>query len=489
MSNKPSKNANFVLELQEFARNHDHDPYYKGDVAKWRIREPATPCVGIFWNETKGCLEEIFAQPQRELPLPIPCRPISSTVLDLGISSQHHVPVLASTSGQWQTNNTTYGLERRNLSLNDALAGLLHTVDIGTYHEDPAEGVPFSRLAIDTGSVPTWIFGQHPTLLRITDTSLARTDDHLNRTGRQGYYLLGATQNRGETAKVLYLEGSGVRLNLYTGPLYLRAGLKPDGSAFHVCRSPNFIFGVATGATYHFGDRKMDGILGLGFRETNRTDNLQIFVTSLYHEEVIERDHFTVALGQNNQKSYLVIGENTGSAVQVNGVWSPWIPVVESSAHWNIHLESLTIGDDTEPIQLNAILDTGTTYSFFPNVVCQKLDGALGGGQKQPGSSKVLYRRRQRVDKMVDFEFSTGGRIRRCLEDFLDPRLNTFVDVQGEAAAYPAFKPMHISGDKSSSERCILGNFFLRGLIVEFERTNYVSSGGRIRFASRGNDL
>ncbi|KAJ7801428.1 hypothetical protein B0H14DRAFT_2615333 [Mycena olivaceomarginata] len=161
-----SKNASFVYELGEYARNHEHDPYYKGDVLKWRISEPTTPCVGIFWNPTRGCLEEVCAQ--RELPLSIPCRPISSAFHDMGISSQHHVPVLSSISGQGYTNDSAYKIERRELSLSDALPGNilpflcshllifrirpqgfstqsrchLTILDIikGTYHENPAEG-------------------------------------------------------------------------------------------------------------------------------------------------------------------------------------------------------------------------------------------------------------------------------------------------------------------------------------------------------------
>jgi hypothetical protein len=168
----------------------DTNPHlqYKGDVLKWRISEPTTPCVGIFWNSKKGCLEEVFAQ--RELSLSLPCRPISSALHDLEISSQQHVPVLSSISGQGHTNDSAYQIERRELSLSDALPGnilpflcphllisdstlgLLHTVEMvgsallthshltildiiqGTYHEDPAsEGVPFSRLAIDTGTI------------------------------------------------------------------------------------------------------------------------------------------------------------------------------------------------------------------------------------------------------------------------------------------------------------------------------------------------
>ncbi|KAJ7726426.1 aspartic peptidase domain-containing protein [Mycena maculata] len=422
---------------------------------------------------------------------------MSSAFQELSISSRQYVTALASTSGQGYENDIAYEMERRELSLNDALPGLLHTVEIGTYREDPAEDVTFSRLAVDTGSVVTWIFGEHPTLIQEGNA----IERDFVRIGRKGYYTTGATQNPGEHLTIPYLEGSAVNVDLYTGPFYLRGGLKPDGSSFYVCRSPNFIFGVATAASSHFERRRIDGILGLGFRKTGRP---QIFVNSLYQEDLIERDRFTIALGKENQTSYLIVGDNTGTAVQLNGAWSAWIPAVSSSMHWMINLESLVIGDETHDMNLRTIIDTGvwtfsdslnfsnegylfagTTYSYLPRAACEFLHKALGGQGEL--SSKSLYARVQQ-NMTVNFKFS-GVHIVHGLADLLDPRPNTGQGVQGGPSAYGAFKPMRTAiFERIPQQCCILGNFFLRGLVVEFERTNY-GTGGRVRFASRANDI
>jgi hypothetical protein len=83
----------------------------------------------------------------------------------------------------------------------------------------------------------------------------------------------------------------------------------------------------------------------------------------------------------------------------------------------------------------------GTTFSYFPDVLCQRLHAALGGAQMEWGSSRAVYRRNQPSNKTVNFKFN-GVQIIRCLADLLDPRINTFVNVKGEASAHSAFKPM-----------------------------------------------
>ncbi|KAJ7488660.1 hypothetical protein B0H11DRAFT_1912812 [Mycena galericulata] len=90
------KTASFICELQEPSRNYEHDVYYKADIARWRIPQPNTDCLGIFWNPQKNCLEEIFLRPQSSPPL-MACRPTAASLqhfsnLDLNL----HVPAFAS---------------------------------------------------------------------------------------------------------------------------------------------------------------------------------------------------------------------------------------------------------------------------------------------------------------------------------------------------------------------------------------------------------
>ncbi|KAJ7200731.1 aspartic peptidase domain-containing protein [Mycena haematopus] len=313
----------------------------------------------------------------------------------------------------------------------------------------------------------------------------------LSRSGRQGFYEQGATRNAGETQIINYGDSSIVDVDLYTGPLYLCAGLNADESAYHVCRSPNFIFGVATRATHHFKSRKIDGILGLGLCKTSK---LQHFIVSLHEEELIEVGVSLLTIhglqlpwGEYPKclrKSFLVIGDNTGTVFQLDGAWSGWNSVVESSSHWIIRLETLVIADQTYTVGLNAIIDSGTTYSYFPENICQALDTALGGAQQELGSSNVLYRREQPI-QTVRFDFGSTA-MAYPLAMLLDPRPNTTSNAHGEACAYPAFKTANTLTLKGALKKkyCVLGNFFLRGLVAEFEHIRH-GQGGRVRFASR----
>ncbi|KAJ7469823.1 aspartic peptidase domain-containing protein [Mycena galericulata] len=475
-----SENKHFVCELQEHARNHDHDLYYKWDVAKWRILAPSsTPCLGIFWNPDMQCLEGFFSK-----PLPTvssgPCRPTTCSFQDLHFSpNDRYAPVFASVgpSNQGYARSLEYGIERRQLDLSDACHGLLHTVDIGTSREDPeyTENLHFSRLAIDTGSINTWVFGE---ALRIIPKHVGEPERPLVRRGRHSWYIRGAIRNGVEVETITYGDGSRVDVDIHTGPFYLRAELRSSGSSFRVCRSPNLVFGVGTRATLEFETRRIDGIFGLGL-QTN-------FVNSLYHEDRIDEDRFTIALGRKDRRSYLIVGENTaGGAVRLRGEWSSWIQVLPSARQWEIRLESITIRETTIEVGRTVMLDSGTSYCYLPSPACDALGKALDG-RPASNSSTHIYPRTQ-PSETIKFQFN-GLSVERGFSDMLDPRPNTTPDPNHGPCAKPIFKPAGALADLGTNrEVCILGNFFLRGLVVEFDRTNHAPAG-RIRMAARGND-
>jgi hypothetical protein len=138
------KNASFVCQLDEPARNHEHTPdvrfntayssltrsdlssKYKADVLKWRVRAPGTPCVGIFINPETECLEEVVAKPRSPVSSG-PCRPIASTIRNIGLSPfpQEHVPVFVSDSGQGHANAMEYCLKRRQLPVTQDVEGII----------------------------------------------------------------------------------------------------------------------------------------------------------------------------------------------------------------------------------------------------------------------------------------------------------------------------------------------------------------------------
>jgi hypothetical protein len=124
------------------------------------------------------------------------------------------------------------------------------------------------------------VFGEDPKIIPSNEGEPERSLVHR---GRQAWYMRGVIRNVGEMETITYGDGSCVGklllslvrvsnqyyhpdVDIHTGPFYLRAGLRSSGSSFRVCRSPNFVFGVATRATEGFKNGRIDGILGLGLK-------------------------------------------------------------------------------------------------------------------------------------------------------------------------------------------------------------------------------
>ncbi|KAJ7835235.1 hypothetical protein B0H14DRAFT_3707062 [Mycena olivaceomarginata] len=209
----------------------------------------------------------------------------------------------------------------------------------------------------------------------------------------------------------------------------------------------------------------IDGVLPRktsGFRWRTGSWVFPIFVNSLYRDNYIDRDRFTIALGNyENQKSYLIVGDNAGSTL--------------------LSLKSLTIGEKTHKIMKDTVIDSGTTLFYLTVDAFKWLDETLGGRYSLHGHNMVYPT--EQGDEMIKFNFETFSVTRR-LSDMLDPRPNARVKIEGQSFAYGAFKPMgSLQLGSSLATCCLLGNFFMRGLVVEFERINY-GTGGRVRFSS-----
>ncbi|KAJ7791878.1 hypothetical protein B0H14DRAFT_2624591 [Mycena olivaceomarginata] len=156
------------------------------------------------------------------------------------------------------------------------------------------------------------------------------------------------------------------------------------------------------------------------------------------------------------KSSYLIVGENTGSAVQLKGEWSPWIRVLPSAQQWDIRLESITVRNKTYGINKDIMLDSGTSYSYFPAPACEALNEALDGRLRSNSSTRI-YPRNQ-PNETIKFQFN-GLSVERCFSDMLDPRPNTESDPTGGPSTKPTFKPIGtLTRLGVDLEICILGN-------------------------------
>ncbi|KAJ7086878.1 aspartic peptidase domain-containing protein [Mycena belliarum] len=478
-----------LIELEEIDHDARHKPYYKADVLKWGISEPATQFPGIFVDPDSGRLQELIARPPDSRgSASQACRPMSS--FSLGFGAHQNIPVFTGSSGIERSFVTEWTIERRQLQLHDAVFGFLHAVPVGIGEPAPGLDEQFAKLAIDTGSTATWIFGsKNP---RLIQNNISNHQDTFNRPPRSALYSSNATLLPGSTTALNYADGCSVEVDHHRGPFFLRAGKHPSEPSYRVCRCPNFRFGVAMAASDHFETRKMDGILGLAITEAHNED-MENFVFRLHQADLIDRDRFTIALGEKKreQASYLIIGDNTDSTqtIGMTGMWTRWLDVVATGPHWKLHLKSLSIDGHTIKIAQSAILDTGTAYSYLPGDVCTLLNQVLRGEVKI-GDPMMVYPRHQPTDKVITLEFDQNLSLDLSFSKMLDPRPNSRQSTgkSSESSAYGAFKPVGTITEMLGAPGyrcCILGNFFLRGMIVEFERTASEGTGGRIRFANR----
>ncbi|KAJ7868395.1 hypothetical protein B0H14DRAFT_2572417 [Mycena olivaceomarginata] len=350
---------------------------------------------------------------------------------------------------------------------------------------------PRQRVRIPQSSVATWIFGEHPTILP--------GHNALVRTGTCSGYTTGATRMPGENQSLRYLEGSMVG-GTEIGWFRLPSLPLPK---FHIWSgdSGNQTFRTSQNRRY-----PRPRFPSVGRMELSRLSQTHVHRSS--SEWVLEkcsfriqRDRFTLALGNENRKSFLIVGDNAGSAVQVNGQWSPWIKLVPSARYWTIHLKSLTIGEETHNIDRDVILDSGTTYSFFPTDACESLDIALGGRALlerpslcTPASS--LWIEPSRFD-LTEYAFPAALPIcwipdqtpwlrTRCQDKLVPMRHSCPWGTERSMGMFRRGLENVSWGMFCSDVNPI--QFFFLGLVVEFERTDY-APGGRVRFASRGNDI
>ncbi|KAJ6625136.1 hypothetical protein B0H10DRAFT_657208 [Mycena sp. CBHHK59/15] len=135
-------------------------------------------------------------------------------------------------------------------------------------------------------------------------------------------------------------------------------------------------------------------------------------------------------------------------------------------------MESLTLAGDIVQVDQSVVFDSGTSYSYLPLHVFQWLTKKLNGTVDDMG--RYIYPRAQPDSgKLLRFKFKHGS------YDFpllwlLDFGLPPNATIHGQPAAWDLFKAgspsrVHSTDESHRQMPCILGNSFLRGMLVEFE--------------------
>ncbi|KAJ7177465.1 aspartic peptidase domain-containing protein [Mycena crocata] len=473
----------FIVELklpEGLTPNHMQE--YVADLRRLHIRRPSQSSSGFFWDDE---LRDIAFYPRPTSPISLPSCASVSTVAPpiLGPMALVFSSAITSRSGQrWVNNSDFYNAAKQYINLQSAYTGRLHSVGVGTGTYDPTDDSPVSQLVVDTGSSTTWIYG--------ADTKISGTTSLLPRAPRSCAYYCGADRVQPPARGILeYVSGEQLQIQLMRGPFFM------IGQDHSKCLAESFTFGVAISAAEKMGGKEMDGILGMGLQQATPIEQVQPDVS----EELLIIDslpelsassllklfaptqRFTIALGRStDQKSFMVIGDPTRSVTTVLRSWTPWVATV-SHTNWAIHLRSINIAGDTYPVAQNVIIDTGSAFSYLPQRTVDWLQGKLGGKLDE---QELLIFPRDPLIKTVTFDFHDLGSIEVDSRWILDGR-NHPEQINGRPASLSCIKAGKVL--QGGRTMYFLGNYFFRGLMVEFQRLANNPSG-QIRIGLRKRD-
>ncbi|PWA78577.1 aspartic peptidase A1 family [Artemisia annua] len=149
-----------------------------------------------------------------------------------------------------------------------------------------------------------------------------------------------------------YADNSGTSGHYVTDLLYFDTVVDPT---VITNSSASITFGCST---YQYGsltssDKAMDGIFGFGRRELS-------VISQLSAQGITPKVFSHCLRGDGNGGGKLVLGEITAP----NMVYSPLVP---SQLHYNLDLQSISVGEQLLPIDVSvfATIDTGTTLTYL----------------------------------------------------------------------------------------------------------------------------
>jgi hypothetical protein len=144
-----------------------------------------------------------------------------------------------------------------------------------------------------------------------------------------------------------------------------------------------------------------DGIMGMAPRVSSG-DNAQLFVQNLYENGLIAKNGFGVDYNKEGTDSIITLGGYDTSKVANDTLFS-WIDLSDTF-YWRVILKGTTYGTKQLDISADrAILDTGTSLTYFPSSDFAKVWAEISSGRNWGYSSTTGFRAWE-WDSEDDFE-------------------------------------------------------------------------------------
>ena len=118
--------------------------------------------------------------------------------------------------------------------------------------------------------------------------------------------------------------------------------------------------GCITEETKHFINQSVDGIIGL-------SNSDKTIISYLYNEKLIPHNVFSLCFSRD--KGYFTLGDINSSFHQENITYIS----IDSGDHYRTNISKIKVNNDQLNISSQAIIDSGTTLSYFPKNVNEQL--------------------------------------------------------------------------------------------------------------------
>lgn len=153
------------------------------------------------------------------------------------------------------------------------------------------------------------------------------------------------------------------------------------------------------------------GILGMA-PAVSQGDNAELFVKQLYDKGVIPKNTFGVNYQFTGAESTIILGGYDRSIVANDTLFS-WVDLA-NTFYWSVDLKETTYGgEDLNLDATRAILDTGTSLTYFQNNDFNKIFSKIQDGRECGFASTTGFRacRCDSIDEFEDITFHLGGYI------------------------------------------------------------------------------
>ncbi|KAL7619897.1 hypothetical protein AAE478_010444 [Parahypoxylon ruwenzoriense] len=321
------------------------------------------------------------------------------------------------------------------------------------------------QVVVDTGSYELWV---NPDCSEAT----AKWRDFCDELGHYDP-ALSPTARRVKDPESFFIDYAlgNVSAVYYTDDVYI-SGVK----------IANHRFGVASESAYVW-----NGFMGLGYGQDHGTVSYPIVVDSLAAQGHINSKLFSMDLGAQSGSDLAVTGEIVFGGVDTNKYsgYLAKIPIVPPNKEYGIKLNSISVRapesnggtsshqrrQEAQPIKdanlpLTAVVDSGTTFSIFPESVVNALARGFPGAKSDGNGGYTVPCSLRDADGSVEFEFltdgssgSNGGKLTIAVSyrDFIWDRGDyCFMGAQHDA----------------NFQSWILGDTFMRAAYATFDQSN-----------------